>query len=273
MHTIRLSVALLLLLGTIGCGKKDSTQASNPKDSTVPTAPSGESSAASLSAAKFVKAVQDGKATSAMLTPAFKKVIAPPELESDKAAGYSESGVRTWLSGLKEQSGDKDMVLKHSTSDLAIAKSHYSGAAQDGPANTYLWLVRSGSSWLIQDVVIDYVFSEFAIPDGEQAATQFAAWSFADAVAKKNISKAEARMTKALKAKLAPPLFDSDKEQGYSSTKLKSALEDLFPGVRRVVKIESSLLAGKFFLTVDGSKTIGFKLTPGEFLIDELQQK
>ena len=97
MHTLRLSVATLLLLGSLGCGKKETPAPTTPdskkNSSGTPTLPvavvgSGESTAAAQKAAnEFVKAVQEGKATSASLTAAFKKVIAPPELEADKAAG------------------------------------------------------------------------------------------------------------------------------------------------------------------------------------------
>ena len=287
MPPIRSSVAFaVLLFASVGCGKKDgaapTTKASSAEvGPIVPTPPSaaivGDSGAAPLkTATEFLKAVQEGKATSASLTPAFKKVIAPWELEADKAAGYSESGVRDWFARIKDRIGTTGCVLIHSTPEYAIAKASMTTGPSHGPANTYLHLVRSGAAWSIEDVLIDYVFGEFAIPDGERAAPSFAAWSFADAQVNKKIVKAEARMSKSLKAMLAPPLFDTDAGQGYSSSKLKSALEELFPNPHAVTKIEVSGVTGKYELR-GAKKTFDFKLvsgpTPGSFLIDDLQQK
>ncbi len=272
MHTIRLSVALLLLLGTIGCGKKDSTQASNPKDSTVPTAPSGESSAASLSAAKFVKAVQDGKATSDMLTPAFKKVIAPPELESDKAAGYSESGVRTWLDSAKASVGTEDSKFVSLTDEYAFAE----GTAKAG--KTFLRLMFVDKKWLVDYVVFSGPTAKSL--RGGQTSQFFATLAFAEAIAAKNTVLIEALLTKTAKAKIAPPLFDEDKVQGFNRAKLKAAIDDLFSGKIAIENVNSDSNSGTIMATFRGGmQSIQVTLVtgrPGEFLIDSFvvsQQK
>lgn len=49
----------------------------------------------------FVTAVNDGTATPAMLNPQFKKVIAQPVFEADRAAGYSDTGAASWLAQFK----------------------------------------------------------------------------------------------------------------------------------------------------------------------------
>lgn len=287
MHTIRLSVALALLLGSLGCGKKDGP--ATTKDSKVEmlepkTSPSSATlppvdAAPALAAAKnLLKAIQEGKATSANFTQSFKSAIAPPELGADRAEGFAESGVRQWLGQLKWEGGTTAATLKFANADYAIVKTPYSQGEKDGSANVYIWILRQGSEWIIADLLIDQVFGQFNIPDGEQAGPAFAAWSFSQAVREKSMPKVEARLTRALKAKLAPPNFDEDKVQGYSSSSLKSAFSELFATPLGISSVELTGAAAKVNVTTGGVKKIlEIKLVPGassgEFLIDDYQQK
>ena len=289
MRTLRyplMAACVVALIG--GCGKPDGPATpSKPADKpqpvvgapTVPTAAGEDLKASAITAATvFLKTVQEGKATSASLAPAFKKVIAPAELDADKAAGYSESGVREWLARLKWEGGSIAVAINHATADFAIAKTPYSQGEKDGSANIYIWLVRQESQWLVGEMLIDHVFGKFDIPDGEAAATTFAVRSFADGLIQKNLPKLESRMTKALKAKLAPPRFPADDAQGYSSSALKTAFAELSAGRVAVPKVELKGNAATLEVFAgDARKTIDVKLvpgaTPGEFLIDDLQQK
>ena len=267
MHTIRLSVALLLLSGTVGCGKNDSTP-SNPKDAAVPTAASGESNAAALGAAKFLKAVQDGKATSDMLAPAFKKVIAPAELDADKAAGFSESGVRSWLADAKATAKTDDLKVDVMAADYAVLST-----PKNASGRTVLRLVKSGTVWLVTYAKFG-VKSSADVVTAAHAATVF----FEEAIIAGNKSEIEAMLSKAAKAKLAAPGFDEDKPQGFSRSRLNSALADLFPAGFKVVGVSSAKDGLSSVLKIaDGSKNRVLELklapgtSPGEFLIDDIQ--
>jgi hypothetical protein len=284
MHPFRLSVAFaVLLLAGFGCGKKESaaptTKESKPAEPTgTPTLPTaaantGDSGAAALKAATdFLKAVQEGKATSASLTPAFKKAIAPPELEADKAVGYSESGVQAWLTTAKATATSDGLKIEAATADFAFA------SAGGVKGKTYLRLLRVAGDWLIDYAISGAAAANATLPGGEQAGPAFAASAFADALIVKNFTAVEALLTKAARAKLAPPLFETDKEQGYSRSKLQSALGDLLSGQLTVASLSFGPGSAKIELSAAGvKKSLDLKLvsgpTPGSFLIDDLQQK
>ena len=285
MHTIRLSVALALLLGGFGCGKNDSAptdKQGKPKDTpSLPvTAANSDSNAALKAAQDFVKAVQDGKASSAGLTPAFKKVIAPAELDADKATGFSESGVQAWLDTAKTRIGSHDLKVAYATADFALASADYrtEELPRIPPGKTYLRLIRSNTVWLIDYAIIGRTRTTFPLPVDGQAAPTFAAIAFTEAMLTRNSAGVEQLFSKSAKAKLAPPLFDTDKEQGYSKSKLKSAVADLLPGRPIFTGLVVAASSIKIELNLDGAKKeLELRMipgaTPGEFLIDDYQQK
>ena len=100
-------VALATLALIAGCSKPprpkvaandekspDQSQSASPVLAipAAPPTPSGNPTADATAAAKtFLKAVRDGTATPAVLTPAFKKVIAEPVFADDQAKGYSDA--------------------------------------------------------------------------------------------------------------------------------------------------------------------------------------
>ena len=282
MDTIRLSVALILLLVSLGCGKKDAapaTKESKPKDSsgtpTLPTslANTGASSAAALKAAtEFVKSVQDGKATSALLTPELKRLIAPPELDADKAVGFSEHNIQSWLISAKAIVSTGDAKTDFATSDYAIV------SMAGKPGTSRLRMLRRENTWLVDMALLNNMTPNFPMPSGDAAGPAFGALAFASALQGGNLNQVEWHLSKAVKAKIAPPLFDSDKDRGYSQSKLKSALNDLFGFPVEIAKFAVSGTSASFEVKGTGpKKMIEFKLvpgsTPGEFLIDDLQQK
>lgn len=270
MCTIRLSIPLFLLLGTIGCGKKDSTPSSNPKDATVPMTPSGESGAGALGATKFVKAVQDGKATSDLLTLAFKKVIASPELESDKAAGFSELGVQSWFASAKATAKADDLKVDFAAADYALVST-----TGTKPGRVLIRMVKAGSSWLVDHARFNAQHNVNAV-----AAANLATGFFVEAVLAGSKFEIEALLSKGAKAKLAAPVFEEDKAQGFSRSRLNSTLADLFPAGTTFVSVaqDNGSLKALVTLAVAGkNRVLELKLAPGlapgEFLVDDLQQK
>ncbi len=285
MPPFRMSVAFaLVLVASLGCEKKDSavptTKESEPADPTVsPTLPTAATNtdnagAAPLkAAAEFLKAVQDVKATSASLTSAFKKVIAPPELEADKAAGYSESGVQAWLIAAKAKVAAEDIKL-----DTATAEYAFGSCGRSMPGKTYLRLLKVEGAWRIDYLIFANPSAAASLPGGEQAAPAFAALAFADSFVAKDFAAFESLLTKAAKQKLAPPLFDSDEKQGYSRSKLQTVLSDASSVKLDITRLSVGVGTAKVELAGAGfQKMLDLKLAPGtgpgEFLIDDYQQK
>ena len=290
MSSIRFASCAGILLASLGCGKNDNpgTQATKPArgvaqtETTALSIPSaGSTPAPALQSAKdFLKAVQEGKATSASLTTAFKKVIAPPELDADKAAGYSESGVQAWLGRAKTRIGTHDLKVGYATADFALASAEYRTEfkARGLPGTTYLRLVRSGTAWAIDHAIIGTKDTKFPLPANDQAPRTFAAIAFAEALMAKDMVALENLLSKSAKAKLAPPLFDIDKEQGYSKSNLKSAVEKMYPSMPVFTGLDAGGEAIKVDFNLNGAiKNLILKLiagtSPGEFLIDDYQQK
>lgn len=289
MRPIRIAfciTAAACLLAGVGCGKKEvaapTTKETKPNDTGTPTLPTAagvntdEAKATAMkAAAEFLKAVQEGKATTASLTVAFKKVIAPPELEADKALGYSKSSVQGWFSAGKATAVSDGLKVDFATSDYALVST----AAK--PGRTYLRLVKVNAVLLIDYAIFGTIAADYPLPAGDVAARHFVAIAFAAALIGKKFDAVDALLSTSEKGKLAPPLFEADKEQGYSRSKLQSAFADLFASKLQLTGLGGSGLPGNMNLQlyVSESKTyfINLKLipgtTPGEFLIDDYQQK
>jgi hypothetical protein len=202
-------------------------------------APTGDPKADAAAFAKhFLKAVSDGTATPAMLTPEFKKVIAEPVFADDQAKGYSDDAAGQWLLRFKglpplEMTGpvvvgDAALVIAGRADEQAAL----TGRPDPSQIHAALRVVRSGGGYLI-----DWFFPAAVNPagtyvvTGQPAATGFAASAFLDAVCGKDDRLAEGLMTPRYKAALAPPL-PSDK-RGYNRGLLGNKLADLrgnFPG-------------------------------------------
>ena len=146
------------------------------------------------------------------------------------------------------------------------------------PGKTYLRMVRYDKTWLIDYAIVGSAMPFFAIPNSDQSAIAFAALAFGEALSVRNDSATEALLTKGAKAKLAPPLFDTDKEQGYSKSKLKSSLSYLFPMNPILKGLSVTGNTAKMEVQVEGgSGPLSYKLipgtTPGEYLVDEFPLK
>jgi len=287
MPSFKLSIAFaVLLFASLGCGKKDSaaptTKESKPADPTgTPTLPTtatntGDSGAEALKAATdFLKAVQEGKATSASLTPGFKRVIAPPELEADKAPGYSESGVQAWLTAAKAVANADGLKVDLATPDYAVLSTPV-----DKPVRAFVRMVKAGTGWAVDHARLNAKSKADIAFVGNTPAAALATIFFVEAALAGNKAELETLLSKTAKGKIAPPLFEEDKAAGYSRIGLNSALGALFPEGTTFVGLTQEQAGMKALVTLaSGDKNRSWELKlapgagPGEFLIDDLQQK
>ncbi len=285
MPPIRSTVlAVALAFAALGCEKKNgaptkASQASAAPIATLPSAATGtvddHKSAALAAGIEFVASVREGRVATASLGVAFKKIIAPPELDVDKAAGYSEPGVRAWLDAAKGGADSDGLKVDIATAEYAVLST-----AAGKPDRLFLRLAKTGGIWIAEHVrfkaksTIDIAFV------GNAPAATLATAFFVEAALADNKAEIEALLTKAAKGKIAPPLFDGDKPQGYSRSKLNSALTELFPAGVAFVGLaqEQAGLKAAVTVAVGGkNRVLQLKLVPGaapgEFLIDDVQQK
>lgn len=182
---------------------------------------------AELFAIHFLRDLNEGTATSAMLTPQFKKVIAEPVFEADRAIGYSDDGAAAWLARFKGKMGTAT-ITPHVAGTTSDAPGFTGTAAGGSPLRSRyeLRIVNPGDGWRADWFVVG--------PDGGATSQNFspggpagfAGMAFLEAVIAKDAALAEGLMTPALKARLAPP-FDSDKARGYNRGILAAKLAEL----------------------------------------------
>lgn len=280
MRSLRFT-ALALLAG-LGCGKKDApaptTKDVKPIAETVATQVS-DSYLAKVEALKagtaFVTAVRDGMATAASLSPAFKTLIAPPELDADKAAGYSEHGLRVWLDAAKATANPDGLKVDLAAADYAILSNPGNKSGR-----IYLKLVKTAGVWIVEQARFHGRSGiEIAFVGSTPGAT-LATILFIEAALAGSKPELEALLSKSAKGKLAPPVFPDEIPQGFSRSKLNSALADAFPAGIAYVGIaqeNAAMKASITFAVAGKNRVVEVKIAPGsgpgEFLIDDVQQK
>ena len=246
MKSVHAALLFASAAAIVGCGSKTTptgttaptagVSATGPVAVTTVAAISGQADAATLAkAGEFAKELQAGKLKAALLTPAFKKLIAPATTEADKAQGYSDWGAESWLAEhAKGASAEqaKGLMLDANTT-LVTARS--------AAGRTLMRLVKSGSGFLIDWIDVTTAVGEF---DFSQApAPAFAAVAFLDALLTKQAKLAESLLAPAGAKKIAPPLDDADGKRGYNAGILGIKLNN-FRG--------SSVGADKLALAKDG---------------------
>ena len=280
MPPLRLSAVLLLLAFALGCGKKDSaapTTKDSKKDSIgTPTQPTSGGDPAIDTKAPLAAAQAFLKAPSgAALAPAFKARIAPAELDADNAAGYSESGVRDWLASLGTAVQLGELRILSARGPAVLFAGRFAGnQPPESSATTFLQVSFVNSLWLVNEFCTYFVNgknAELRHEDAERAAVAFA---FANAILAKKPSQVEALLSPSLKAKLAPPLFDSDKAAGYNSGNLQSALLEYKPLFNKNPAFEWAG-ATALFAAADNKIELAFTAGPsqGLYLINDIRKK
>jgi hypothetical protein len=289
----RPAAAGLIVFGLLaaGCGQSGNQKAggSQPADNptvNVPNPAGGPGQfqptpvSAGTAAAMFLKALGDGQAAPAQLAAGFKKVIAEPVFESDKAAGFSESAAGDWLKALGAGAKFEPTGIRATVGDAAILTGGVTGAGS--PGRFGLRVVKAGDGWQV-----DWLHRTAApagpgpqVSDGDATFAKFAAQAFLDTVLSGNDALAESLLTPAAKAKLAPPEFESHKVLGYNRSKLRQIVLRDFRAdstgytLTKLAPADGGFVATGDLTKGDTKKPFTLKLTkgtgPGEWLIADL---
>lgn len=246
---------LVVVFGlVVGCGAPPQPSAGGGKGGTAASAGKydGFNDKTKTAAADFLKAVRDGKATPAQLTPEFKKVYAPAELEAEKAQGYSDTAATQLLKLAATEVGDDPKLV---SADGQFALFAAKGKAGE---RTLLRVAADGK--------IDWLgVGPKNLPDspfkGDADAAQFAAMAFLDAALTRKFHLAEGLMSEAGRAKLGASVIDGK----YNFGAFKNKLEELFGGATQytVTAATKDTVTATF-----GGKTATVKLTAGRSAAD-----
>ena len=279
---LSLRFTALALLAGLGCGKKDApaptAQETKPNAETIATKVS-DSYPAKMDSLKagtaFVTAVRDGKATPANLSPAFKALIAPPELDADKATGYSELGLRVWLDAAKATANPDGLKVDLAAADYAILSNPGSKSGR-----IYLMLLKTAGGWVVEQARFNGRSGLDIAYVGSTPGATLATILFIEAALAGSKPEIEALLSKSAKGKLAPPVFPDEIPQGYSRSKLNSALADAFPAgiaYAGIAQDNAAMKASITFALAGKNREVEIKIAPGtgpgEFLVDDVQQK
>lgn len=278
MKSVYSALMFAMLTAVLGCGSKTTPSgASAPSaaavsltgpGATTTVAASGPADAATLAkAGEYARDLQAGKLKAAMLTPAFKKLIAPATTEADKAQGWSDWGAESWLTEHAKGAtadGVKGLAIDANTT-LVTAKS---------PAGRMLMrLVKSGSTQLVDWIDVTTSVGEF---DFSQApAPAFTAVAFLDALLTKQTKLAESLVSPNGAKKIAPPLDEADAKRGFNAGILGIKFSNFRGGATGAEKLALAkdgagyALAGELTGEEVRKFTIKISLVNGSWLVDE----
>jgi hypothetical protein len=216
-------------------------------------------------------ALVEGKASPDLLTVEFKKVIAEPVFEAEKAEGFSNTTSAAWLARL----GNTVMSSEVKVESLGTALTYAVAATTDGK-RALLRLAPSGTSWKIDWYQPALAGTPTFPLTGTEAdvGRRFTACAWIEALMGQEQDKAEGLLTSSLKGKLAPP-FKSDMARGYSRSILKSRFAEYVQGATAyTLDAVSNGKATLILTTRSGTRKLILSLVPGpragEFLIDQL---
>lgn len=267
------SLALVALLGVVGCAGKQPPRKTGEGGTTTPamSIPGGGPSA-HLFAKEFLQSVNRGEVKFDQVSPAFLKVIAEPGiLPSDVARGYDEDAAKQWF---KSASG-----VNYAASD-PLAENGTRFFVGDYTGNNIgryvLRLVQMNGAWKVdwfQRIPVTVTTVNLPIPAPNLLAAEGA---FAAILAMKNDADtrfAAALLTPELRRQLGPP-FASDATRGYNLGALRSNLQDLAGGAKvfTLAPAESGTFKGKFL----GGKSPELLVKvvesqPGVWLVSEIK--
>ena len=229
----------------------------SPGKSGNPVKSGGAAVAGADFVAEFLKAVQAGKASPALLTANFKKAVAPSSTEANRAAGYSDWGAESWLAELKTMVGTANVQTYPMGDGATVATA---APPQPGVGRTVVLLVKEGATVKVDHLYVAPAGSESNL--GTDTAAAYAATAFADLVLTRQPRLAERLLTSGVKAKLAPPFDDGDKAQGFNRGILGIKLSNFAGGSTRpkVVSASSPAMLATGELLGPGSEVRKFTL-------------
>lgn len=266
------SLSWLGLLLAIGCSKPTSAPPAPVGGApavTLETPPKSDPGPeASVFAMSFLTALQEGKATAMQLTPTFKKAIAEPVFDADRAIGYSDSVAENWLKQFQGKIGG--YTLSSPRVDTLVL---YTGVIRaEKPIQILLRLVRIDNRWLVDW----FSFAEVTSAESTYAVTpqSFVATAFLHGLLGHRYDLAAGAMTPGLKKSLAPALGSETRlfNAGILKTKL-----DGYRGQATgysLAKAEDGTASGEL-IHANGKKSFALKLVagerPDEWLVDEIK--
>ena len=232
-----------------------------PGEVAAPASTADAKSAAEAYAKEFLAAVQAGKASAAMLTPTFKKLIADPLSPEDRELGYSDTIAGQWLERFINSVPAPALTAASGSGETFAITGVVAG---DAPKHIALRVTKLDGAWRT-----DWFFASGAatvsatLPAGDDAYPMFAAVAFLDGLLGNSDRIAEGTMNTTFKMGIAPP-FPSDK-RGYNRGILSSKFGEFRGGFTgyTIAKVEAGTVTGE--LSKGGAtKPFTMKLVKGD---------
>lgn len=268
-------VAYCTLLGfllAVGCAKPSSAPpapAGGAPAVTLETPPKADAGPEAGPFAKdFLAAMHEGTASAAQLTPSFKKAIAEPVFDADRARGFSDTAAENWLKQFQGKLGG--FALSSPRIDTVAL---YTGTIKaEKPLQLLLRLARHENRWTVDW----FSLAEVSPVESTAAVTpqSFAAAAFLQGLLGHRYDLAAGAMTTGFKKSLAPALGSETRlfNVGILKTKL-----DGYRGPATgylLTKAEDGTATGEL-IRADGKRPFALKLVagerPDEWLVDEIK--
>ncbi len=223
---------LLISLVLAGCGAPGTpTKATSEKDSeAIPATQTLLPQTAQGFAKTFLQELSVGEVTPDQLSPAFRKIVAPPVpgFDRDEKLGYSDSDLENWLKTMKGSSYTIEQTLDYPPDQA------FRGRVQGGDAKWFGLVVSKAKagSWQVDWFHRTRASSNPSPPTGDDAA-MFAARALLELLIDGNYRHAEAWMTDAMKEKIGGSPSSTDTAKGLSfdrawlHTQLRKRLRDV----------------------------------------------
>lgn len=272
-------VCWLGVLLAVGCMKQASVPPGPEKDkpakgadvpaAVVPAVTPAPTTDPTAFAKDFLKAVHEGTATAAQLTPQFKKVIAEPVFEADQALGYSDSAANNWLKQYQGKLIAPSVYVFGSDANAQLFTAFLPG---EKPRAVTLRLAKGDGVWLVDWFLPAEVATALLPQSGDASA--FAAAAFLEAMIGQNSHAAAGLMALDAKKRLAPA-FTGEKRPfnaGILDQKL-AAYRGAFTGFT-LTKVENGVATGELSGATT-KKPFTLKLVAGErsfdWLVDDVK--
>jgi hypothetical protein len=210
MAIVRLA-ALLCLLVVVGCQKSTPTSVPTMLALTSSTQPGVTAPATGSFAEGFLKSVKAGKAKASDLTADFKKLIAPATTDADKAVGYSDWAAEAWLADLATKVNTDKLTTVNAGTTSYITTPKLNGET----GRTVMVVVMEAGKPKVDGLHIAALTSEYNLAIEPVAA--YTAVAFLDSVLTGQTKLTQKLLSPSAKLRVAPPLDDLDKAQGFNA--------------------------------------------------------
>jgi hypothetical protein len=277
LTTIARAGMLVYLLMLQGCGKTESVDSPAANPATVVPGTTSPSSSVPVTkgvepkveapktprevASSFLKSLNDGSPSAALMSDGFKSIVAPPVFESDKVKGYSEDVLNRWL----EKFAKANFEIKKDQASLGYFRGD--GTIDGKPTGFLLGVKGDRVAWF--NAIPGTIFEGELPPD--QVGITVAA--FAEALLANEWNLVEALFTDRFKAEIAPP-FASDAGAKYNRGMFQNKLK-LWKGEAQTFELTTSKNEGTIVLPGATPKKLQLQLSQSadQWLIDRCEVK